>query len=162
MRRICFCLAALTLICLPVLADGPETGIVEGEVTDAQDTRLPGVLLILTGDRGSTNTVSDTSGSYRFALLVPGSYLLKAELDGFQASEVAVAVTAGGKHTIDVSMILGTSEEITVTSEAPMVDKFNVTAGATVSAEVGVQTAGTTRVVRRGPWNTRWVLMKNA
>ena len=42
-------------------------------------------------------------------------------------------------------MNLETAETITVTSEAPMVDKFNVTAGATVTSEVGAQAAGTTR-----------------
>ena len=36
-------------------------------------------------------------------------------------------------------MNLGTAETITVTSEAPMVDKFNVSAGATVTAEVGAR-----------------------
>jgi len=42
-------------------------------------------------------------------------------------------------------MNLETAETITVTSEAPMVDKFNVTAGATVTSEIGAQAAGTTR-----------------
>ena len=42
-------------------------------------------------------------------------------------------------------MNLETEETITVTSEAPMVDKFNVSAGATVTSEVGAQAAGTTR-----------------
>ena len=45
----------------------------------------------------------------------------------------------------DLEMKLETAETITVTSEAPMVDKFNVTAGATVTSEVGAQAAGTTR-----------------
>ena len=145
MQRTCICLLALALISLPALADGPETGIVEGTIDDGQGTGLPGVLLTLTGDRGSTNVVSETGGAYRFALLVPGPYVIKADLEGFQTAEAAVAVTAGGKHTIDLSMRLGTAEEITVTSEAPMVDKFNVTAGTVLSAEIGVQTAGTTR-----------------
>ena len=57
----------------------------------------------------------------------------------------AAAVSAGGKVQLDLRLSLSTAEQITVTSEAPMVDKFNVTAGATVSAEVGEQTAGTTR-----------------
>jgi hypothetical protein len=42
-------------------------------------------------------------------------------------------------------LALGTAESITVTSEAPMVDKFNVTAGGSLTGEVGQQMAGTTR-----------------
>ena len=145
MRRLLISLVVIGLVGVPAYADGPETGIVQGKVTDGQETGLPGVLLTLTGDRGSANNVSGADGSYRFALLVPGPYVLKAELEGFQGSESAVNVTAGGKHTVDVTMILGTAEEITVTSEAPMVDKFNVTAGTTIQAEIGTQTAGTTR-----------------
>ena len=68
-----------------------------------------------------------------------------AELEGFNPVEAAVQVVAGNKSDINLQLRLGTSDEITVTSEAPMVDKFNVTAGSTVQAEIGEQTAGSTR-----------------
>ena len=102
MRRLCICLMAMALVVLPAWADGPETGIVEGKVTDAQDDALPGVLITLTGDRGSKNAVSGEDGGFRFALLVPGSYLLQAVLDGFQGFESAVNVSAGAKQVIPV------------------------------------------------------------
>ena len=127
------------------LADGPETGTVTGQVTDAQGGGLPGVRVTLTGERGSQTTFSGDNGAWRFALLVPGGYTVKAELESFQTAEGVASVTAGKVTGLTLKMILGTAEEITVTSEAPMVDKYNVTAGTTVAAEIGVQTAGTTR-----------------
>ncbi|HVS15391.1 MAG TPA: TonB-dependent receptor [Thermoanaerobaculia bacterium] len=145
MKRVLVAAVALALLCLPAMADGPETGIIEGVVKDAGGNPLPGVVVTLTGPRGESNAVTDGNGFYRFTLVVPGSYKVRAEMDGFQPASANVNATAGGRATADLSLRLGTSEEITVTSEAPMVDKFNVTAGATVSAEVGEQTAGSTR-----------------
>ena len=84
-------------------------------------------------------------GLYRFALLIPGSYSVRAELESFQPAEGVATAVAGQKTVVDLQLRLGTSEEITVTSEAPMVDKYNVTAGTTVSAEIGTETAGTTQ-----------------
>ena len=106
---------------------------------------LPGVTVSISGDRGSKAEITDSAGSYRFNLLVPGAYTVSATLEGFQEADAAITVTAGKKSQIDLKMRLGTSEEITVTSEAPMVDKFNVTAGSSITAEVGEQTAGSTR-----------------
>ncbi|MCI0544862.1 MAG: hypothetical protein L0Z49_10525, partial [Actinobacteria bacterium] len=80
-----------------------------------------------------------------FALLVPGSYAVKGNLEGFRTADGQAQVSAGGKVEVDLKMVLGTEESITVTSEAPMVDKFNVTAGGSLTGEVGTQMAGTTR-----------------
>ena len=138
-------LVLLLSVAVPSFADGPETGIVQGTVTDASGSALPGVLVTLSGDRGERSGVTDASGQYRFAGIVPGNYNVKAVLEGFQDAIGEATVTAGRRSTIDLRLRLGTEEEITVTSEAPMVDKFSVTAGTTIQAEVGEQTAGTTR-----------------
>jgi len=145
MKRCIWIALAMFLLSGVVIADGPETGVVTGKVTDAQGSGLPGVLVTLSGDRGAQTTISDENGMYRFALLVPGGYNLAGTLEGFGDGLGVVNITAGSKSQVDLEMRLGTSEEITVTSEAPMVDKYNVTAGTTVSAEMGAQTAGTTR-----------------
>ena len=136
----------LVLVSVPVLADGPETGVVSGKVTDAGGAALPGVMVTLTGDRGSNNVVTDGEGNYRFALLPPGAYKLQAALEGFTTAEGVANVTAGGKVEVNMKMSLGTAEEITVTSEAPMVDKFDVSTGGTVQAE----TVGEVAAVFRG------------
>ncbi len=145
MNRAWLLLAVLGLVGIPAFADGPETGIVQGTVSEASGSALPGVLVTLSGDRGERSGVTDASGQYRFAGIVPGNYNVKAVLEGFQEAAGEATVTAGRRTTIDLKLTLGTSEEITVTSEAPMVDKFSVTAGTTIQAEVGEQTAGTTR-----------------
>ncbi|MEM1247979.1 MAG: TonB-dependent receptor [Acidobacteriota bacterium] len=136
---------ALALLAMPVAADGPETGVIAGQVTDAQGGPLPGVTVTATGDRGTKTAITDTQGAYRFALLIPGDYKVRAELDGFTAAEAAASVSAGQKADVNLTLSMGVSDTITVTSEAPMVDKFNVTAGSTVTSEVGQEVAGSTR-----------------
>ncbi len=145
MKRV-FLATLLSLLVVSVgFADAPETGNVQGKVTDASGTELPGVTITLEGPRGSQAAISQEGGAYRFALLPPGEYTVKAELEGFQATQVKTSVTAGRTTEVNLKLTLGTSEEITVTSEAPMVDKFNVTAGSTVTSEVGQEVAGSTR-----------------
>ena len=145
MKRVLAVLSLLFLVSGLALADGPETGTVSGKVTNAQGESLPGVMVTIEGERGTQSTTTDEDGNYRFALLVPGSYVIKGALEGFKEASSAANVSAGSKIEHDLQMNLGTAETITVTSEAPMVDKFNVTAGQTVTSEVGAQAAGTTR-----------------
>ena len=145
MKRVFLATLLSLLVATVGFADAPETGNVQGKVTDASGPALPGVTITLEGPRGSQAAISQDGGAYRFALLPPGEYKIKAELEGFQATEASTTVTAGRTTEVNLRLTLGTSEEITVTSEAPMVDKFNVTAGSTVTSEVGQEVAGSTR-----------------
>ncbi|HEX2465129.1 MAG TPA: carboxypeptidase-like regulatory domain-containing protein, partial [Thermoanaerobaculia bacterium] len=131
MKRVLAVLSLLFLMSGLALADGPETGTVSGKVTNAQGESLPGVMVTIEGERGAQSTTTDESGNYRFALLVPGGYKITGSLEGFKAATAAATVSAGSKIEHNLQMNLETAETITVTSEAPMVDKFNVSAGQT-------------------------------
>ncbi len=133
------------LLTSTALADGPETGLVAGKVVNADGEALPGVQITLEGGRGQQVTVTNEAGTYRFSLVPPGAYTVKAALEGFTEGHNAVNVTAGGKADVDLTLRLETAETITVTSEAPMVDKFNVSAGSAITSEVGAQAAGENR-----------------
>ncbi len=145
MRRVSFSVLLLSLLAGVAVADGPETGLVSGVVTDASGTALPGVTVTLTGDRGEKVTTTEADGSYRFALLVPGSYKVLAALEGMGEAKQDVLVTAGQRSDVPMVLKLATAETITVTSEAPMVDKFNVGVGATMESKVGVEVTGENR-----------------
>lgn len=136
---------ALVLCPASAFADGQETGVIEVSVTDASGSPLPGATVTITGPRGDQTQITDETGSFRLALLPPGDYSATATLEGMEGSKKSGRLSAGGKLEFNLRMSMGTSETITVTSEAPMVDKFNVSAGATVTAEIGEQAAGSTR-----------------
>jgi hypothetical protein len=145
MKRLALLLAGSLLCVAAVYADGPETGTVSGIVTDSSGSAVPGVTVILEGDRGQAVVLTEADGTYRFGLVRPGSYTLSTQLEGFLPQRFEVAVDAGGKAVVDVKLALGTSEEITVTSEAPMVDKFNVAVGGSVKAETVQEVAPVNR-----------------
>ena len=143
-RRLVILLLA-SLLAGAVLADSPQTGTIDGVVMDASGSPLPGVTVILGSDRGDRSTITDDAGKYIFGLLPPGQYRLTATLEGFQPTEQSVALDTGQRQQVDLKIGLGTAEEIAVVAEVPMVDKYEVSAGTTVDAEVARELTFTNR-----------------
>lgn len=119
--------ACMALLLGAPLAHAQTTGSITGSVTDASGAVLPGVSITLSGDRligGPQTQVTDTSGTYRFDRLVPGSYNVKFELQGFRTVDRPdVRINAAFVATINGKMEVGAvSETITVTGESPTVD----------------------------------------
>lgn len=125
-RRIVVCVCAVLLLGTP-LAHAQTTGSITGTVTDASGAVLPGVTVTLSGDRligGPQTQVSDTNGTYRFDRLVPGTYGVKMELQGFRTVDRPdVRISAAFVATINGKLEVGSlAETITVTGESPTVD----------------------------------------
>src|SRR6266542_6034120 len=76
--------AFVALTALPVFAQ--TTGQILGTVVDAQSAVLPGVTVSATSPQlqGTRTAVTDSTGTYRFPTLPPGTYAVKATLSGFQ------------------------------------------------------------------------------
>jgi hypothetical protein len=119
-----FCLAALTLLAVPVLAQR-TTGEIIGRVTDASGAVLPGVTVTLRGAgvAGAPTAVTSDTGLYRFPVLPPGLYDLEFVLQGFTTvRREGVQVSVGATAELDVGLSVGALEEsVTVTGESPVV-----------------------------------------
>ena len=125
-RRI-FVLASLALLLGAPTALAQTTGAITGLATDASGAVMPGVTVTLTSDRligGPQTQVTDSSGTYRFDRLVPGTYAVKFELQGFRTVDRPdVRISAAFVATINAKLEVGNlAETITVTGESPTVD----------------------------------------
>jgi hypothetical protein len=114
-----------------------SSGEIKGTITDASNAVVPGVSV--TALNTSTNltrvVASDERGEYRFLLLPPGIYNLKAELTGFATPERnGVQVTVGQTLSLDFQLQVGASTEtITVTGEALMIETERAQQSNTIS-----------------------------
>jgi uncharacterized protein (DUF2141 family) len=115
-------IASMAVLFSVQLAQAQTTGSITGTVTDASGAVLPGVTITLSGERligGPQTQVTDESGTYRFDRLVPGSYHVKFELQGFRTVDRPdVRISAAFVATINGKMEVGSvSETITVTAD---------------------------------------------
>ena len=110
--RICSTSAASTVLwilllaCahLPLWADGPQTGTIDGRVLDAQGQGLPGATVTLAGPQGKKTAITGPEGKYRFSLLLDGSFSLSAELEGLGKAEASTVLDAGQRRSVDLSL----------------------------------------------------------
>src|SRR5262245_9690179 len=72
-----------------LLADGSQTGTIDGRVLDAEGQPLPGALVRLSSALGEKTVTTGEDGSFRFGLLSPGDYVLAASLEGLGSTEMS-------------------------------------------------------------------------
>ena len=84
-KSICV-LACWMCSALPAAAQG--VGAIGGLIDDNSGAILPGVTVTLSNPRGTIGgnqtTVTDERGAFQFLRLVPGTYTVRAELQGFR------------------------------------------------------------------------------
>lgn len=132
-------MSIVILVCFltPAFAQQRESGAIVGHITDMEGGAVPGVKVTAQSPaRGETVTYTDEEGFYRFPVMAPGTYEVKAELEGFQTvvrSDVRLFV--GKTTTVDMS-ISGTVEEaVIVTGETPLIDATTTASSKTVPVE---------------------------
>jgi carboxypeptidase family protein/TonB-dependent receptor-like protein len=112
---------------------------VRGRVLDSQGAVLPGATVVVRNqDTGMfRETVSNADGTYFVSGIVPGMYLITAELSGFKKYERKdIRLEIGKTATLDVELAVGGLEEtITVSAESPMVDVTSKEVGGNITGK---------------------------
>ena len=123
---------AVCLSSLPAFAQINPSHLT-GTVKDAQGAVLPGVTVTATSPAllGTQAVVTEAGGSYRFASLPSGTYVVTFELQGFQTMKRDnIVLGVGQTLTIDATLQIATLQEtVTVTSESPVVDTQSTAVG---------------------------------
>jgi trimeric autotransporter adhesin len=130
---LCSLLAAILLAAYPApLSAQSSQGGLRGVVKDSQGV-IPGVTVTMVNEANgvSRDTVTNGVGEYSFPAIEPGSYTVKASVQGYKTFErKAVPVNVQQFLSLEITLEIGALEEtITVTGAAPLIDTTNASTG---------------------------------
>ena len=115
--------AALLLVPAPAAAQALY-GSITGTVTDPQKAAMPGVTVTATnvGTTTAAEAVTDAEGNYTFRNLPPGTYDIKASLEGFrELVRAGYLVGAGQAVRADLMLQIGQlAETVNVVAESTL------------------------------------------
>ena len=135
--RICGLGAVLLGLASIALAQGGNA-VINGTVFDQDMAVLPGVTVTVTNEATglARETVTGDEGRFVVPTLTPGTYTIRAVLPGFQEqARERVVLPIGQELTVDFTLsVAGVAENVTVTSEAPLVEITASRLGSNVSA----------------------------
>ena len=137
---ICLMLLGLLLFQAPRALRGQTSfGSILGTVTDPSKAAIPGAGVTVTNENTGVSRAVETGagGSYRVPSLLPGIYSVKAEHEGFQATEVkGVELQVNRAVTVNVVLEVGAvTETVSVVATAPLLDTADATVGTVVNNE---------------------------
>ena len=99
-------------------------GSIVGNVIDETRAALPGATITIVHNESgrSHEAVTDSSGTYRFTAVQPGTYTVTVKLEGFRPfTRQDVTVTLNSVARVDVPLQVGQlSEAVTVSAERPL------------------------------------------
>src|SRR5437588_3360096 len=130
-------LAVLLSIAATPYLFAQSTATVRGTVTDATGAVIPGVTV--TAQNQATGlartTITNSSGNYELPALPIGSYRLEARAKGMQTQTLTGLLLQVSQIVVE-NFKLGvaqTSDVITVSAEAPVIDQGTMTVGAVIN-----------------------------
>ena len=105
---------------ITAVAQSLTTGDITGTITDPSGAVLPNSTVTLqNNETGTTGTAgTNAQGVYRFALLLPGTYVVSASAKGFQGTERSATVNVGQATTVNIQLALAaatTTVEVSAT-----------------------------------------------
>src|SRR5262245_48989100 len=136
-KRLCVVIVGLIACCLAQRAAAQDTtGTIAGRIVDAQNLAVPGVTVTATGSQGVKTAVTDGDGRFTVPFLTPGSYVVHAELQGFQPVDRSdVQVRVGQQLDLPVTLEVGELKEaVQVVSAPATVETTSTTIGATLDS----------------------------
>src|SRR5579872_5264789 len=127
---------AVLVVCLPLMPQSNE-GRISGTVFDQSGGAIAGAMVTVTDvARGvSRPLTADSVGAYSAPNLQPGTYTVRAEANGFQATQhTDVLLEVGKDIRVDLTLQAGSqTQTVTVTGEVPDVETTNATLGGAIS-----------------------------
>src|SRR6188472_1649860 len=140
MRRMVFAtLCVMAFVATSFAQSQMSSGDIKGTVEDLQGGVLAGTAIRLRNmETGLTKTsVADSSGSWKFFVVPPGSYEVRAEQPGFVTmTRLPIHVTVGSTVNVDLRLeVAGASAEVLVQADAPVLEIEKTQQSDTITSE---------------------------
>ena len=116
-------LMVVALVVTASAAFAGETGSVSGVVKDGSGLAVPGATVKITGAQAPRTTVTNAAGAFKFPTLLPGDYVVTAELKGLGLASQRVKVFVDNDAQMSLSLVQSTKAEVVVTGAASEIDK---------------------------------------
>ena len=116
------CLVLLVTV-LATAAWAGETGSVSGVVKDGSGLPVPGATVKITGAQAPFSTVSNANGAFKFGVLLPGDYVVSADLTGLGSAKQQVKVFVDNDAQLTLTLVATTKTEVVVTGYVAEIDK---------------------------------------
>ena len=125
--RLAVFLALIFSVCSPLLrGQGETTSAIVGQVTDSTTAAIAGAIVIATNrETGATRkAVTDGAGRFDFPQLMPGTYSLRVEAEGFKPAQNDNVVSGlGQKQSVDFRLnVAQASETVEINAQAPLLN----------------------------------------
>jgi outer membrane receptor protein involved in Fe transport len=124
----------MVLFATPLFAQ-ETTGQIAGRIADSQGLGVPGATVTVTGPQGVKTTTTGAEGRFAIPFLTPGTYSVRAELQGFKSIEQKDVTVSLGK-TADLALKMevgGVTEIVQVQGAVKAVDTTSTTIGAVLN-----------------------------
>jgi len=134
------CLAALCMTMLVGAAHGQALQGISGTISDASGAVVPNATVTATNDATgvSKTLVTSSAGTYQFNDLIPGTYTVKVEAQGFERSvHSGVGVSVARIATVNAILQPGRTEQtVNVTENVIAIDTTQPELGTTLENKV--------------------------
>ena len=138
-RASCVVLAAVMALASMSFAQSSGTCTIGGRVIDPSGAAIPlaAVTVTNTATGASRMLQTDSTGTYRAALLPPGNYNITVMQEGFGTlKRTGVNVEVGVTATIDMQLLLANvTSVVTVTEEAPLTNPEKIGVNTSISQD---------------------------
>ena len=117
------------------------TGTISGTVRDESGAVIPSAAVNITNKATGAvrNLTANAEGLYSAPALPPGDYEVRVEMQGFRTLVREAQVVAGGSTTVDMSMSLGTTQEVVTVEAATALINYDSHSVAGVIARESIQ-----------------------
>ncbi len=130
-------IAFLFLLAVPTVFAQQSTGTILGIVKDSSGATVPSANISVTDvDTNEVRTtITGADGAFRVSALQPGHYIVKSEKTGFKTTSATdLTLDVAEELVVNPSMEVGaTTQEVVVSSEAPLVDTTTSSLGGLVN-----------------------------